>query len=315
MKLKSKLLTAALAAILLVLMAGTPGLTVNEDLIILHTNDIHGRIETDLEADEPIMGIPIISTIIQDYRAENDNVLVMDAGDTIHGRTITNQLDGKSAVDVMNAAGYDVMVPGNHDFNFGYERLLELEEYMEFDLIAANVYKDGELLFEPYAVYELGDFTVGVFGLATPATYATTHPDNIVGIEFTDMITAAEEYVQVLRDDYQVDLVVALGHVGLAGDNPSTKVAENVEGIDLFVDGHSHSRLAEGEWHHGTLFVQAYEYTKVLGVVSINLVGPELEFEARLISGSDAADVETDPVIEEILEEASAEIVRRRLGN
>ncbi len=315
MRLKNKLLTAALALVLLVLIAGTPGLTVDEDLIILHTNDIHGRIETDLEADEPIMGIPIISSIIQNYRSETDNVLVMDAGDTIHGRTITNQLDGRSAVDVMNAAGYDVMVPGNHDFNFGYERLLELEEYMEFDLIAANVYKDGELLFEPYAVYEVGEFTVGVFGLATPATYTTTHPDNIVGIEFTDMIAAAEEYVQVLRNDYQVDLVVALGHVGFAGDNPSQEVAENVDGIDLFVDGHSHSRLAEGEWHHGTLFVQAYEYTKDLGVVKANLSGAEPELEAWLISGTEAGDIEPDPVIEEILQEASDEIVRRRLGN
>ncbi len=315
MKLRNKFLTAALAAVLLVLLAAAPGFAVEEDLVILHTNDIHGRIETDLEADEPIMGIPIISTIIQDYRSETDNVLVMDGGDTIHGRTITNQLEGRSTVDVMNAAGYDVMVPGNHDFNFGYERLLELEEYMEFDLVAANVSKDGELLFDPYAVYEVGEFTVGVFGLATPDTYVTTHPDNIEGIEFTDMVAAAEEYVPILQDDYQVDLVVALGHVGFAGDHPSTEVAENVDGIDLFVDGHSHSRLAEGEWHHDTLFVQAYEYTKDLGVVKADLTAPEPELEAWLISGTDAADIEPDPAIEDLLEEAADEVVRQRLGD
>ena len=313
MRTNRKLLAMALALVFLLTATTIPAQAVEEDLVVLHTNDIHGRIETQLDEDEPIMGIPIISTLIAEYREEHDNVLVMDAGDTIHGRSIANQLDGSSVVDTMNAAGYDVMVPGNHDFNFGYERLLELEEKMEFDLVAANVFKDGELLFEPYEVYEMEGYKVGVFGLATPDTYATTHPDNIEGIEFADMIEAADEYVAVL-EDYDVDLIVALGHVGFAGDHPSTEVAEEVEGIDLFVDGHSHSRLAEGEWHHDTLFVQAYEYTKDLGVAKVNLDGPEPEFSASLISGSEATDIEPDEEIKELLDEASDQILQDRLG-
>ncbi len=281
------------------------------DLIILHSNDIHGRIEMG----EGLMGMPIIGAIIEDYRARYENVLVLDAGDTIHGRPITNALDGTSTVKTMNMAGYDVMVPGNHDFNFGYERLLELEEEMEFDLVAANVFKDGELLFRPYVVKEVGPFSVGIFGLATPATYTTTHPDNIVGIEFGEMVEAAQKYVEILRNDYQVDFVIALGHVGMGGNNPSTRVAEQVAGIDLFVDGHSHTRLEEGEWHHGTLFVQAYEYTKYFGKVEIDLSGDEPVITASLISAEEAvAQFEPVPELVDYLAEAREEVRQKLLG-
>ncbi len=284
-----------------------------QDLVILHTNDIHGRIETDLETSEPRLGMPLIAAIIEDYRDRYDNVLVLDAGDTIHGRPITNRLEGRSTVETMNVAGYDLMVPGNHDFNFGYERLLELEDKMEFDLIAANVYKDGELLFKPYVIKEAGDFRVGFFGLATPDTYSTTHPNNIVGIEFGDMVEAAETYVGVLRDE-GVDLIVALGHVGFGRNYPSTAVVEQVEGIDLFVDGHSHDRLPQGERHHGTLFVQAYEYSKDIGVVYIDLQGDEPEFDARLISAADAGEIPPHEDIHAMLKEFREEVRALMLG-
>ncbi len=284
-------------------------LATNADLIILHTNDIHGRIEVD----EGRLGMPYIGSLVQYYRAQYEYVLVLDAGDTIHGQAVTNQLEGESAVISMNVAGYDVMVPGNHDFNFGYDRLLELEEqFMEFQLVAANVFKEGELLFDPYVIKELGEFTVGIFGLATPATYTTTHPRNIEGIEFGDMNAAAEKYVAVLREEYNVDLVVALGHVGI---NSSREVAAQVEGIDLFVDGHSHSLLLRGEWVGETLIVQAHEYSNYLGKVEIDLSGAAPVMEASLISAETARElVEPDEELVEMMQEFRDEVVRRMLG-
>lgn len=310
MNLKRSLVIAIVLAAI-VFAASFTAMAVEEDLVILHTNDIHGRIEVD----EGLLGIPYISSLIDQHREDYDHVLVMDAGDTIHGRPITNLLDGETTVEVMNEAGYDIMVPGNHDFNFGYERLLELENKMEFDLVAANVEKDGELLFDPYVIKDIGDYQVGVFGLATPDTYATTHPDNIEGIEFTDMSEAAEEYVSHLEAE-GVDLVVALGHVGFAGDYPSDEVAADVDGIDLFVDGHSHDRLAEGEWREGTLFVQAYEYTKDLGRVYVDLAGDEPEFAAGLISAEEGKDmVELDDEVQALLDEYSDKATEIMLGN
>ena len=309
LKRRKIVLAMTLLAFLLVTVFSTAAAA--DELVVLHTNDIHGRVDVD----EGLLGMPYVGALIDDHRQQHENVLVMDAGDTIHGRPIVNLLDGESAVGLMNEAGYDVMVPGNHDFNFGYERLLELEEMMEFELVAANVEKDGELLFDPYVIKDMGAFEVGVFGLATPDTYATTHPDNIEGIEFTDMVDAASEYVSLLQDE-GVDLIVALGHVGFAGDHPSDEVAEEVDGIDLFVDGHSHDRLSEGEWRHDTLFVQAYEYTKDLGRVYVDLSGEQPVMEAELISAEEGKDlVEPDAVLEEMLEDYSDQATEIMLGN
>lgn len=289
--------------------SGSAVVASSTDLVILHTNDIHGRIEVD----EGRLGMAYISSLIAHYRDQYEHVLVLDAGDTIHGRPITDQLQGESTVVAMNKADYDVMVPGNHDFNFGYERLLELEEMMAFDLVATNVFKDGELLFNPYVVKEVGDFTVGIFGLATSDTYTTTHPRNIVGIEFGNMEEASRKYVEILRAEYNVDLVIALGHVGI---KDSSEVVTHVAGINLFVDGHSHTRLPEGEWVNDTLIVQAHEYGNYLGKVTIDLSGETPTLTASLISAEAARElVEPDEAMNELMKEFRDEVVRRMLGN
>ncbi len=279
------------------------------DIVILHTNDMHGRIETD----DGILGMPLISALVQQHRAEHDHVLVLDAGDTLHGRPVANQLEGRSVVATMNAAGYHYMAPGNHDFNYGYERLLELEDEMEFQVLAANVYKDGELLFTPYVIHELGPYRVGILGLATPDTYQTTHPRNIEGIEFTSMVEAAAHYVPILQQQ-NVDLIIALGHVGFGRNYPSTAVADAVDGIQLFVDGHSHTLLPEGQHHKDTLFVQANEYGKYLGRVEVRLSGDRPEFRASLIPAQGLTDLEPDLEITEMLEDFRAEVRRQILG-
>ncbi len=279
------------------------------DIVILHTNDIHGRIETETG----ILGMPLISALVQQHRSEHEHVLVLDAGDTLHGRPVANQLEGQSVVASMNVAGYQYMAPGNHDFNFGYERLVELQDEMAFQVLAANVYKDGELLFTPYVIHELGPYRVGIFGLATPDTYQTTHPRNIEGIEFASMVDAAAHYVPILQQQ-NVDLIIALGHVGFGRNYPSTGVVDAVDGIHLFVDGHSHTLLPEGQYHNDTLFVQANEYGKYLGRVEVILSGDRPEFKASLIPAQDVTDLEPDMEITEMLEDFRAEVRRQILG-
>lgn len=281
------------------------------DLIILHTNDIHGRIEVA----EGQLGMPLIKALADEYRSRYTNVLLLDAGDTIHGRPIANQLEGRSVVETMNAAGYDIMVPGNHDFNFGYLRLLELEQAMDFDLIATNVFNDGEKLFTPWVIREVGDRRIGVFGLATPDTYQTTHPRNIEGLVFDDMAEAARNAVEELRNA-GVDMVIALGHVGFGRNYPSTDVVAAVPGIDLFVDGHSHDLLLTGEVHYGTLFVQANEYSKYLGKVEVRFTDDGPTMNASMITPSDAAarGLEPDETIQEMILAFRDEIRQRMLG-
>lgn len=292
----------------------------DDKLVILHTNDMHGRIEEN--ADDGIMGMAYVASIVKDFRDGYDNVLVVDAGDTIHGRPIANILQGSSVVDTMNAVGYDVMTPGNHDFNFGYERLLDLENDWDCEVVSANVTKDGNLLFAPYTVKNIGGRKIGILGLATPVTRYTTHPDNVEGLEFESVVEATEKYVAELRNNHGVDLVTVLGHIGYGANNPddaqvrtTDELVRQVDGVDLFIDGHSHTRIPEGDRHGNSLVVQAYEYLKDVGVVEVDFSSGSPEISARLISASDAfSNYQADAAMEEMLSQARQDAVDARLG-
>ncbi|MDZ7794551.1 MAG: metallophosphoesterase [Spirochaetia bacterium] len=305
MKLKKGL---AFLLLILFLFASTALYAETNELIILHTNDMHGRVS----ADDDLMGMPYLSSAVKDYRERFENVFVLDAGDALHGRPITDKLEGRSAVELMNRVGYTAMAPGNHDFNYGYQKLIELTELMEFDLLATNVEKEGELLFKPYVVHQMGELKIGIFGLATSDTYSSTHPKNVVGIDFTDMISASEKYVEVLKNREEVDFVIGLTHVGIQS---STKIAESVAGIDLIVDGHSHSFLSSGKRVGETLIVQANEYTKYLGKVRVNFDAAAPKLEASLIPAEEIKNsYEPDQEIVEMLKEYNQEVTNMILG-
>lgn len=282
-----------------------------DTIIVLHTNDIHARIE----ASDESMGMAKLAAIVEEYRQSYDHVIVLDGGDTIHGLPIANVLQGRSVVDTMNAVGYDAMVPGNHDFHFGFSRLMELADLMEFSLVAANVTRGGSPVFLPHVIIERGPYQIGIFGLATPATLTTTNPRNIRGLTFEDMAAAAQVQVEQLQEQ-GVDLIIALGHVGLDGNYPSPEVVEQVSGVHLFVDGHSHHALASGQWHNNTLLVQAGQHLRYMGVVEITMTpdGPA-DMAAHLISRSEALEYDDDPLVRTLLDEAEAEWVQIHFGN
>lgn len=238
------------------------------EIVICHTNDIHARM---LEGTYDGMGMAKISAKVDSVRSEKENVLFVDAGDIFHGQTFATLSTGATVARAMNAAGYNLMVPGNHDFDYGYERLLELEKMLNFPVISANVvYEDtGERVFRPYIIKNMSGVRVAVFGLSTPETEYKTHPKNVEGIEFLDPSESAREMVGELQG--RADVIVALVHLGVdkSSHYTSSKVAEEVDGIDLFIDGHSHTFLPEGMEAGGSLIVSAGEYGKNLGMVTI----------------------------------------------
>ncbi|GAE44113.1 bifunctional metallophosphatase/5'-nucleotidase [Mesobacillus boroniphilus] len=149
----------------------------SKKITILHTNDSHGRID---EGQYDGMGFAKLSTLVKQYEALNPNTLLLDAGDTLHGTTFATLEKGESITKVMNEVGYDGMAAGNHDFNYGYQRLLELEEKMIFPVLSANVRKqDGSLLLKPYEIKEVDGLKLGIFGLSTPETHYKTHPKTL----------------------------------------------------------------------------------------------------------------------------------------
>ena len=183
-----------------------------------------------------------ISTLIQHQRELNPNTLVLDAGDTFHGQTIATLVQGESIVRLLNELGIDAMVAGNHDFNYGLDRLLELAEMASFPILGANVIKDGKVVLQEHIIKEVGGVKIGISGIATPETAYKTHPNNVKDVTFADIVATAQQQVDQLKD--QTDLIIGLVHLGMDGSSidTSTKIAEQVDEIDLIVDGHSRSK-------------------------------------------------------------------------
>ncbi|MBS4190212.1 5'-nucleotidase C-terminal domain-containing protein [Bacillus sp. FJAT-49705] len=278
--------------------------TDTKNITILHTNDSHGRVE---ESQNDGMGFAKLSTLVKKYESENPNTLLLDAGDTLHGTTFATLSQGESIAKVMNKVGYDGMAAGNHDFNYGYKRLLEIEKMLDFPVLSANVrQKDGSNLLKPYTIKEVDGIKLGIFGLSTPETHYKTHPKNVEGLTFTDPVKEAQAMVKELKAQ-NVDMIIAVTHLGIdeSSTDTSIKVAKGAPGIDLIVDGHSHSTLVEGlKGENDTLIVSAGEYTKNLGVVELTFEGKKLTNKtAKLINKDATADVKPDPEVEKVIKD------------
>lgn len=269
------------------------------EITILHTNDVHSRVSFSAYDG---MGYEKLSTIVKEMRAKNPNTLLMDAGDAFHGQTISTLNKGESIVQIMNTVGYDLMTVGNHDFNYGQARLLELADMAEFEIISSNVYKADYSTFLPsYVIKEFEGVKVAVFALSTPDTTFTTHPNNVVGLDFFDPVIVGKLMVAQLKD--KADIIVCLAHLGLdsSGDYSSEKVAMYVDGIDVIVDGHSHTTLPEGRLVNNTLIVQAGDYIKNVGVVELNLSNGILTKTAKHITKAEAEAMESDQEIVDLI--------------
>ena len=211
------------------------------DIVILHTNDVHGAIGSYAK----------VAALKDAYEARGAYVLLMDAGDFIQGDPTVSTSEGATAVELMNLAGYDVVSLGNHEFDYGYQNLKDLEADADFAIVDANVLYNGRVAFEDNLVFTAPDGTkIGVFGLDTPETATKAHPAKIQGVTFLageDLYDCAQEQVDALTAE-GCNYVICLGHLGIDDEsvgNRSIDLLENVDGIDLFIDGHSHSTQAD----------------------------------------------------------------------
>ena len=224
-----------------------------DTLVILHTNDVHGRLVASDDEAAPVYGAAELAATKKDYEAQGYKVLLLSAGDDLQGMPLVNLSKGATAVQIMNAVGYDAVCPGNHEFDWGTANAVSAFSQARFRVLAANItHKDsGELLFEGHTIFDLGPgMKIGVFGLDTPMTTTTTNPANVADISFTagrNLFSVAQEQVEALKDE-DCDLIVCVGHLGvdlLAAPSRSYDVIDNVTGIDVFIDGYSHKEMTE----------------------------------------------------------------------
>ena len=214
-------------------------------LYILHSNDVHGAID----------GYEKMAAYRDELAAQGADVLLVDAGDFSQGQPEVSYEKGADAVRLMNAVGYDVVTLGNHEFDFGYEKLKENMSTRTFTLICADVYDSNGPLFDgPSTTFTKGGVKIGFVGIETPETQTKVNPALIKELTFLTNNTSPTIYEAVGQEvnylkGLDTDLVIAISHLGIDAESEpyrSTDMYEAVEGIDFVIDAHSHTVMTEG---------------------------------------------------------------------
>lgn len=218
-----------------------------KDVVVLFTSDVHCGIDQGF-------GYAGLVAIRSSMEAAGNHVLLVDNGDSIQGEPIGTMTTGEALIELMNTVGYDIAVPGNHEFDYGMERFLELTGKASFPYISANFNKNGELVFAPYVIKEFDGVKIAFVGVTTPKTITSSTPKYFQDEEgnfiygFMQDETGEKLYaaVQSAVDAARAEgaaYVVVLGHLGNEDScSPWTyaDVIANTTGIDALLDGHSH---------------------------------------------------------------------------
>jgi 2',3'-cyclic-nucleotide 2'-phosphodiesterase (5'-nucleotidase family) len=223
---------------------GPPAFAAAHDLVIYHTNDIHGYAfeERDAQGRLTRIGYDRLKALVD--ADPSPRKLLLDAGDALHGQAFATARRGELMGVVLGLTAYDALAAGNHDFDYGCKRLLEITGKYRLNFLAANVaQKNGETILPPYVMRSWSGLKVGIFGLSTPQTRTSTNPRNIEGLEIKDPAEEADALVKRLKAE-GADLIVAVTHMGSEPycEPTSQAIAERVPDIDVIIDGHSHSK-------------------------------------------------------------------------
>ena len=236
-----------------------------QELILLHTNDHHGVILPNGVAG----GLAERAAYIKGIKDLNRNVLLLDAGDINTGTALSNMFAAEPDINAYNMMGYDAITFGNHEFDGTPGKLEKQMADANFPFISANIKTaNGQFLGgNQYIVKKYDGFTVGIFGLTTLRTMTIASPDK--SLVFINEIDAAREVVNILRNRERVDIVIALTHMGTTEETPehvtSQKLAAAVPGIDIIVDGHSHTFMERPLKSGNTYIISANEWGKYVG--------------------------------------------------
>ena len=257
-------------------------------ITIMHTNDHHGRFWQNSDGEYGMAARKtVVDTIRRDVAAHGGYSLLLDGGDVNTGVPESDLQDAVPDFKGMNLLGYQAMAVGNHEFDKPLAVLKMQRELAQFPLLSANIYENGQRMFAPYKVFDLGGLKVGVLGLTTEDARKMAHPDNVARLEFRNPITEAAALVPELRR--QADVVIAATHLGhyenghhgtqAPGD---VEMARAVKGLDLIVGGHTQNpacmkaenvldrayvpgAACQPDRQNGSWIVQAHEWGKYVG--------------------------------------------------
>ncbi len=219
-------------------------------ITILHTNDVHSRIEALPASDKNAFmgGCARRAALIKKIRSEEKNVLLFDAGDMFQGTPFFNKYDGELELKLMSEMGYNAGTIGNHEFDHGLERLSKVLKYASFPLLCSNYNfsntpMKGKTL--PYKVFTVEGVKVGVFGLGVELKGLVTS-DMYGKTEYEDAAVAAARTAHTLKKELGCDFIICLSHLGLKYENDKISdmsLAKQSKYIDVIIGGHSHTLL------------------------------------------------------------------------
>ncbi|MCL2081084.1 MAG: 5'-nucleotidase C-terminal domain-containing protein [Oscillospiraceae bacterium] len=272
-------------------------------VVILHTNDSHGRIYQVDGNNTGMIGIDKVAAV----KKSVENSILVDAGDTIHGLPIANMNNGLNVLELMAAAGYSVMTPGNHDFNYGSARLAELSVAaagLGLDIISANVQTNtGSNFLKTTKIVEVDGVKVGFFGLTSLETPILTSPAGVANVKFMPYKAVSEKAIADLKTE-GADVIVALTHI--SRPEIVALIGELDVKPDLIIEGHDH--LFGTETVDGVVISGAGQYQENIGKVTVVLTGDGLDISAEYITKEDLEEAEGDADVKELAEAKKAAV-------
>ena len=256
-------------------------------LVILHTNDMHSRIDPfpkDGRANGGMGGMARRASLIKQIRAKEKNVLLLDSGDIFQGTPYFNFFGGELEYKLMSQMGYDAATFGNHDFDNGLEGLQKQLPHATFPFLSANYDFSNTILkdkFQPYKVFVKDELKIGVFGLGIDLQ-GLVGADMYGNTVYLDPVAKAKEMVKILRDEQECNLIICLSHLGYKYDTDKIddrKLAAQVGGIDLILGGHTHTFLEKPD----AIISPGGEETLInqVGWAGINLGRIDFEFSTE----------------------------------
>ncbi len=273
--------------------------------VILHSNDVHGAVE----------GYAYIAALEKEFAARGAEVILADCGDFSQGTTYVSSSKGAAAVALMNAAGYDVITLGNHEFDFGYAQLMENLNSANFKTVCCDVFLDatGETILDPSYVYETAaGLKIAFVGVETPETATKVNPGMISEIRFAafdELYTSVQAAVDAVKDS--ADLVIGLFHLGVDVESSyngyrSLDVLAKVNGIDFVLDGHSHDVMTVGE--NGEKVQSTGTQFAYVGVVVIDNATKAIEDNFLIPTSKGLMTLVKDPEVAKVAEGVIAEV-------
>ena len=274
------------------------------EVTILYTNDVH----TYIDKQAPELTYAAIAALKQSYQNAGKKVLLVDAGDHVQGTAYGSMDEGASIIELMNAAGYDVATPGNHEFDYGMDRAKELMRDADFPYLSCNWVdlRTNLRVLPEIKVFVRGGVRIAFVGITTPETFTKSTPayfmnkaqtkyiyDILGGEDGQKLYSAVQKAVDKAK--CLADVVIGLGHLGVdPSSSPwtSEEVIAHTTGFDAFIDGHSHTvmenkQVADASGRLVTL-TQTGSYFANVGEMTI---APDGTISTRLVSTYDQEDV------------------------